>query len=196
MKPNRPKNRTRPRQPNKNLPLFIVGAGLILISIGAAFAIPRASAAVAENQIGVTPVEVNFAAPDVQITDLQGNPVALSDYRGQVVLYNAWATWCPPCKAEMPVLQAYYEKYKDQGFMVIAIEDGQPIDEVTAFARQYGLTFQVWPDLEWKATTAWGIEALPTSYVIDRDGIARLTWTGEVTARVLEQYVTPLITGN
>lgn len=196
MNPNPPKTRVRPRKSSANLSLFIIGAGLIMLSIGAVFAIPKASAAVAENQIGVTPVEVNFAAPDVQITDLQGNPVALSDYRGQVVLYNAWATWCPPCKAEMPVLQAYYEKYKDQGFMVIAIEDGQPVDEVAAFARQYGLTFQVWPDLEWKATITWGIEALPTSYVIDRNGVARLTWTGEVSARVLEQYVTPIITGN
>jgi len=190
------RKKLRQMKRTNNMPMVVVGVGLILISIAAIFAIPRAQAAVEENQIGTQPVRVNFTAPDVQITDLDGNPVALSDYHGQVILYNAWATWCPPCKAEMPVLQAYYEKYKDQGFVVIAIEDGQPIDEVAAFAEQYGLTFQVWPDLEWKATTAWNIQALPTSYVIDRDGVARLTWTGEITARLLEQYVTPIIEGN
>ncbi|MEJ5223363.1 MAG: TlpA disulfide reductase family protein [Anaerolineales bacterium] len=187
--------RARPQKPNPNIALAVVGAGLILISIAAAFAIPQAQAAVRENEIGVTPVEVNFAAPDVQLTDLQGNPVALSDYRGNVILYNAWATWCPPCKAEMPVLQAYYEKYKNQGFVVIAIEDGQPLEEVAAFAQTYKLTFLVWPDLEWRATKAWDIQALPTSYVIDRHGTARLTWSGEATLTMLEKYVTPLILG-
>lgn len=190
-----PPRRSRPRKPNPNIALAVVGVGLILISIAAVFAIPQAQAAVRENQIGTTPVEVSFAAPDVQLTDLQGNLVALSDYRGKVILYNAWATWCPPCKAEMPVLQAYYDKYKDQGFVVIAIEDGQPLDEVAAFVRSYGLTFPIWPDLEWRATKTWGIQALPTSYVIDRQGTARLTWSGEATAKMLEQYVTPLIVG-
>lgn len=187
--------RSRPRKSSPNIALAVVGVGLIIISVAAVFAIPQAQAAVRENQIGVTPVQVNIVAPDVQLTDLQGNPVAFADYRGKVILYNAWATWCPPCKAEMPVLQAYYDKYKDQGFVVIAIEDGQPLDEVAAFVRLYGLTFPVWPDLEWRASKAWGIQALPTSYVIDRDGIARLTWSGEATLSMLEKYVTPLIVG-
>ncbi len=189
-------HRSRPRKLNPNIALAVLGAGLILISVAAAFAIPQAQATVRENQIGVTPVQVNFSAPDVQLTDLQGNPVALSDYRGKVILYNAWATWCPPCKAEMPVLQAYYEKYKDQGFVVIAIEDGQPVAEVAAFVTQYGLTFPVWPDPEWRASKTWGIQALPTSYIIDREGNARLTWSGEATERMLEQFVTPLIVGD
>lgn len=185
----------RPSRANPNVALAIVGVGLIMISVAAVLAIPGAQASVRENQVGVTPVSVNFPAPDVVLTDLQGNPVSFADYRGKVVLYNAWATWCPPCKAEMPVLQTYYEKHKDQGFVVIAIEDGQPLAEVTAFVNAYKLTFPVWPDLEWRATKAWGIQALPTSYVIDRQGIARLTWSGEATLSMLEKYVTPLILG-
>lgn len=190
-----PLRRSRFSPVNPNIILAMIGFALILVSITAALALPQAQAAVRENEIGVIPVPVNFAAPDVQLTDLQGNPVAFSDYLGQVILYNAWATWCPPCKAEMPVLQAYYEKYKNQGFVIIAIEDGQPLDEVAAFVQSHGLTFPVWPDLEWRATKTWGIQALPTSYVIDRQGMARLMWGGEATAKMLEQYVTPLIVG-
>jgi peroxiredoxin len=180
----------------QNIIMLVVGAGLMLVAVAAFLALPQATQTVSSKGLGLVPVPVEFEAPEVAITDLDGNPVSLADYRGQVVLYNAWATWCPPCKEEMPVLQAYYNDHKDQGFVIIAIEDGQPVDEVRAFVQSYGLTFPVWPDLEWKATTAFKIENLPTSYVIDRNGIARMTWTGAVTRETLEKYVTPLIEGN
>lgn len=180
----------------QNIIMLIIGAGLMLIAIAAFLALPQASEAVSQQDLGLVPATVNFTAPDVSITDLDGNPVSLADYEGQVILYNAWATWCPPCKEEMPVLQAYYEAHKDQGFVIIAIEDGQPVEEVRAFVQSYGLTFPVWPDIEWKATNAFKIDGLPTSYVIDRNGIARLTWTGAVTRATLEKYVTPIIEGN
>lgn len=142
---------------------------------------------------GAIPAPVNFPAPKVELTDLDGNPAALSDYRGQVILYNAWATWCPPCKEEMPTLQAYYEAHKTQGFVIVAIEDGQPVDEVAAFVHDYGLTFLVWPDLEYRATTAFRTNSLPSSFVIDRQGTVRLAWVGAITREALETYVTPLL---
>jgi peroxiredoxin len=184
------------RTSSGTIPLLVLGIGLVLISVAAIFLIPQAQASVEEQGVGLVPAQVNFSAPEVQITDLNGNPVAFSDYSGQVILYNAWATWCPPCKEEMPTLQAYYEDYKDQGFVILAVEDGEPVEEVAAFVKAYGLTFPVWPDPTWQATIAFNINNLPTSYVIDRDGIARLTWTGAITRDVLEKYVTPLITGN
>lgn len=176
--------------------LVIVGAGLMLIAIAAFLSLPQATAAVSGQNLGMIPAPVNFTAPDVSITDLDGNPVSFADYRGKVILYNAWATWCPPCKEEMPVLQAYYNDHKDQGFVIIAVEDGQPVEEVRNFVNEYHLSFPVWPDLKWVATTAFKIENLPTSYIIDRDGVARLTWTGAVTRDMLEKYVTPIIEGN
>ena len=180
----------------QNAIMLVVGVGLILLAVAAFLSLPKATETVAAQQVGITPVSVNFTAPDVSITDLDGNPVSLADYRGKVILYNAWATWCPPCKEEMPTLQAYYEAHKDEGFIIVAIEDGQPVDEVRAFVESYKITFPIWPDVEWKASTAFKIDSLPTSYVIDRDGVARLTWTGAITRSVLEQYVTPIITGN
>jgi peroxiredoxin len=127
------------------------------------------------------------------LTDLDGKSVALADFKGQVILYNAWATWCPPCKEEMPTLEAYYQDHKQAGFVIVAIEDGQPVSEVAAFAESYNLSFPVWPDLKYVATTAFKTNSLPTSFVIDRSGTVRLTWTGAITRAVLEKYVTPII---
>ncbi len=140
------------------------------------------------------PVEVpSRPAPEISLRGLDGNPVALSDYRGQVVLLNNWATWCPPCKAEMPDLEAYHEAHKGEGFTVIAVNAGDPPADVRAFAREYGLTFPVWPDPNTQTLRAFGIQGLPTSFVIDRQGRVRATWTGAITREALEKYVTPYI---
>ncbi len=175
--------------------MLLVGLGLILVAFAGFLAIPKAAADVRASDGLLVPVPVNYPAPQVALNDLDGNPVALSDYDGQVILYNAWATWCPPCKAEMPTLQAYYEKHKDQGFVIIAIEDGlQGNVDVASFVAEYGLTFPVWPDRAYLASKSFGVTSLPTSFVIDRKGMVRLTWSGEISMAALEKYVTPLLT--
>ncbi len=183
----------QPKRNNQNLILLLIGAGLMLIAVAAFLALPKAQATVQASELAAVPAPVNFPSPNIKLTDLQGRPVAFSDYKGQVILYNAWATWCPPCKAEMPILEAYYQAHQQEGFVVIAIEDGQPLAEVAAFVKDYGLTFPVWPDPEWIATSTFGIENLPTSYVIDRNSTVRLMWAGGITRDLLEQYVTPLL---
>lgn len=177
----------------QTIALVVVGLVLIAAALGAFLMIPQAQAEVRQTDKSAQPVSVNFAAPQVQLTDLQGKPVALSDYLGQVVLYNAWATWCPPCKEEMPTLEAYYQAHQQQGFVVVAIEDGEPANEVAAFARDHALSFPVWPDPKWVATNAFKTQALPTSFVIDRTGKVVLTWTGAISRNTLEKFVTPLI---
>lgn len=184
----------RRRTPNQQtILLIVIGLGLVMVAIAAILALPGAQEQVETAGLSAIPASVNFPAPDVQLTNLSGQPVAISDFRGQVILYNAWATWCPPCKEEMPTLQAYYEAYKANGFVIIAIEDGQPIEEVRAFVDEHRLTFPVWPDPQHKATTAFRTNSLPTSFVIDRDGVVRLTWTGAISRARLEEYVTPLL---
>jgi len=136
---------------------------------------------------------VNYPAPELTLSDLQGNPSSLTDYLGQVVLVNNWATWCPPCKAEMPALQAYYQTHTAQGFVILGIEAGEPADEVTAFVEQYGLTFPVWLDAKGLALEAFRNFSLPSSYVIDRDGVVRLAWSGAISREMLEKYVTPVV---
>jgi len=179
------------------LPLALIGAGLVTLGVLAWVLLPRLGAGSSSNdydsQAGAVPVEVNFPAPELSLTDLHGNAVSLDGLRGQVVLVNNWATWCPPCKAEMPTLQKFYEDHQSQGFDIVAIEAGEPVAEVTEFANQHGLTFNVWPDLEQKSLKAFRSYSLPNSYVIDRDGQVRLAWFGQISRKMLEEYVSPLI---
>ena len=187
------------RSPNKRkaLSLVIIGVGLIVLSGAALVILSRPSEAPAQADSGefptVVPVQVDFAAPEINLTDLQGNPVSLSEHKGQVVLVNNWAIWCPPCKAEMPVLQSYFNDHKGQGFTIIAIEAGEPVAEVKAFTEQYGLTFPVWPDEDSQALVAFRNNSLPSSYVLDRNGQVRYTWTGAISREMLEKYITPMI---
>src|SRR5512140_2620935 len=148
-------------QASQNLIMLVVGAGLVLVSIAVFLSLPKAQAEVEQTGRSAIPIETNFPAPEVKLTDLDAKPVALADFKGQVVLYNAWATWCPPCKEEMPVLEAYYQAHKNAGFVVVAIEDGEPVSEVADFAKSYKLSFPVWPDPKFVATTAFKADGLP-----------------------------------
>ena len=188
----------RKRRLNKSLPLALVGAGLILIGIVSAVIVLNLarnedSTAATSNEYSVTPSQVNYPAPELTLNDLDGNPVSLTDHLGSIVLVNNWATWCPPCKAEMPTLHSYYTSHAVQGFMLLAVEAGDPQDEVAEFVNSYQLTFPILLDPENLALRAFRNDSLPSSYVIDRQGTVRLAWTGPISLEKLEQYVTPLL---
>lgn len=174
--------------------MVLIGVGLLVLGVVALIVLPKADNPVGPSgEHSVLPVEVDYPAPELAMTDLQGAPVSLADYRGRVVLVNNWATWCPPCKAEMPTLQDYYDDHRHQDFTIIAIEAGDPTFEVADFVEQYGLTFIVWPDPTQSATVAFRNPALPSSYLIDRAGTVRLAWTGAINRETLEKYVTPIV---
>lgn len=177
--------------------MMIFGSGLILLGLAAFFAWPRSDVSAevqVSNSVSTIPVEANYAAPNLELTALDGKQYALADFLGSVVLVNLWATWCPPCKAEMPTLEAYYQAHQADGFVTIAVNDGDPKEDVVAFAQDYGLSFQVWLDPTYQATDhAFKTRNLPSSFVIDRDGNVRLRWVGEINRDTLEKYVTPLI---
>ena len=179
-------------QSRKMLSLVFLGFGLILIIISTYF-IWRDSSS--QTNFSTVPVKVNYASPELTLTDIQGVTHSLADYRGQVVLINLWATWCPPCKEEMPTLQSFYNKHKEQGFAVVAINDGDPTKDVLQFVKDYQLTFPVWLDPTYIATEqAFKSLNLPTSFVIDRNGVVQLQWVGGISRKMLDQYVIPLIT--
>ncbi len=194
---NKQKRASHGRRPgtstNQSILLLVIGLGLVLIAIAVLLWIPKAQTEAQQISNAAQPVSVDFQAPEVKVTDFNNNPVALSDFKGQVVLYNSWATWCPPCKEEMPTLDAYYQAHKQDGFVVIAIEDGEPASEVADFAKSHNLSFPVWPDLKWIASTAFKTQVLPASFVIDRTGRVVLAWTGPITRESLEKFVTPVI---
>jgi len=168
-----------------------LGFGLILIGTSIYFILQDVPA---QTDLSVVPAQVNFASPELTLTNIQGTTHSLADYRGQVVLVNLWATWCPPCKAEMPTLQAFHDKYMDDGFTVIAVNDGDPTSDVVQFVNDYQLTFPIWLDPTYIATEdAFKTMNLPSSFVIDREGTVRLSWVGEINNKMLEKYVTPII---
>ncbi len=178
----------------KGLISTLVAAGVFLIGASAILFLSSNAESLQQSDPSVRlPAAANYLAPELTLTDLQGESASLADYLGQIVLVNNWATWCPPCKAEMPELLAYYEAHKGEDFVLIAIESGEPQDEVAAFVEDYGLTFPVWLDPRGEALDAFQNWNLPSSYVIDRDGTVRYSWTGPVNRQTLEEYVTPLL---
>jgi cytochrome c biogenesis protein CcmG/thiol:disulfide interchange protein DsbE len=186
------KNDSR-RSPAFFYAMVLIGGGFILLGIVLFFVLGPSAASQQSNGFSTIPAKVSYPAPELKLTDLSGNPVSLTDYFGKVVLLNMWATWCPPCKAEMPTLQAFYEKYQDQGFVIVAVNDGETLDLVQPFVREYGLTFPIWLDEHWLSEKAFNTQNLPSSYVIDRAGTVRLMWIGAISPRVLEKYVPDVI---
>ena len=176
------------------LPLILVGLGLMML-IGAAV-ILRGFQMDPQEQIDpmiLPPIEVDQPAPELTLFDLDGNEVSLSDFEGQVVLLNNWATWCPPCRQEMPEFNAYYKKYRDQGFLVVAVEAGQPEDQVREFVEEQGLEFIVLLDPEHQSLITFQNSTLPNTFVIDRRGHLRLAWLGAINEPTLEKYLTPIL---
>jgi peroxiredoxin len=170
--------------------LVLIGIGLIILGLVAAGVISDSSN---KADISVVPSEVNFPAPDLTLNNLLGMRVAISDYNQQVVLINNWATWCPPCKEEMPTLLRFYKEHNDQGFMLIGINAGDPTDEVAKFVDEYNLTFPILLDPNKKSLILFHNDNLPSSYVIDRNGDVVLAWTGPISHAMLEKYVSPLL---
>jgi thiol-disulfide isomerase/thioredoxin len=134
-------------------------------------------------------------APNWTLTDLNGNTHNLYNIlnSGKHVVIDFSATWCPPCREEMPSLQAFYEKYKENDFVLIAIDQEEPLEVVMPFVEEFGLTFPVWLDLDYLAEREFKTSNLPSSYVIDRTGTVRLMWIGGISKANLEKYVSDII---
>jgi peroxiredoxin len=186
------KNSSQPRR--HSLPLILLVFGLILIA-GAAYFFLQKDAEPAPD-LSAIPVKMDYPAPDLSLTNLDGKPASLADYRGKVVLVNLWATWCPPCKEEMPALETFYRKHTGEGFSIVAVNDGDPAPDVVQFVEDYGLTFPIWLDPRYIATEkAFKTMNLPSSFVIDRNGRVVLSWVGAIDLQTLEQHVSPIIEG-
>jgi peroxiredoxin len=116
---------------------------------------------------------VGTPAEDFQLVDLSGNTQSLSQYRGKVVLLNFWATWCKPCTTEMPAMQTTYDKLREKGFVVLAVNELEDDAKVREHIRQYGHTFPVLMDRENKVANQFGVFGLPVSVFIDEQGVVR-----------------------
>ena len=121
--------------------------------------------------LDVTTPRVRMEAPAFVLPDLDGHEIRLSDFKGKVVLLNFWATWCGPCREEMPDMQALWEKTRDKGFVILAVAaDRGEKKPVVAFARELALTFPILLDPDGDVRNRYEVAALPMSYLIGRDG--------------------------
>src|SRR6058998_3375741 len=119
------------------------------------------------------PPLVGAPAPEIALKDLQGQEVRLSDLHGKIVLLNFWATWCKPCKEEMPAMQAAYDKLRSEGFIVLAVNELEDAGRVAEHIRTHGHTFLVVMDHDNRVANRYGVVGLPASFLIDRQGIVR-----------------------
>jgi cytochrome c biogenesis protein CcmG, thiol:disulfide interchange protein DsbE len=117
--------------------------------------------------------QTGFPAPDFTLYTPTGETYTLSELKGKAVLVNLWATWCPPCRAEMPAIQAIYDEYKDQGFVVLAINMTAQDNalNIAPFLAEYGLNFPVLLDETGEISTVYQLRSLPSSYFINRAGV-------------------------
>lgn len=131
-------------------------------------------------------------APDFVLNSLDGKSFKLSDFRGQKVIVNMWATWCPPCRAEMPDMQKFYDKYKNENTTVIAINmttSEKSVDRIPEFLDEFGITFPVLLDKQNSIGEIYQVYALPTSYIIDSQGIIQQKVTGPMNYEMMEKLV-------
>jgi peroxiredoxin len=118
----------------------------------------------------INPMVVKTKAVNFKLKDLDGKELSLSDLRGKKVFLNFWATWCPPCIAEMPEIEKLYQETKDSDLVIIAIEIGEPLDTVKSFIDSNKYNFKVLLDPDQNVAAQYGIASIPTSYFIDVDG--------------------------
>jgi cytochrome c biogenesis protein CcmG/thiol:disulfide interchange protein DsbE len=170
-------------------PAAALAAGLLLASSCSA---PQAMSS--DTVEAAANVEERKPAPEFTLKDGEGNDVSLADFRGKVVLLNFWATWCGPCKIEMPWFVEFQRKYKDQGFSVVAVSlDEEGWEVVRPFAEDMKLNFPVLLGDDELAERFGGVQALPTTFIIDKQGRIYNTHMGLVSMSDYEDEIKKLL---
>lgn len=133
------------------------------------------------------------ASPRIELTALDGAPVTSESLRGHVVLINFWATWCPPCRVEMPGFQRVYDRFRDDGFVMLGVSMDGGTEGVRRFLAERHITYPVAMATPATVRDFGGVRLLPTSYLIDRDGRIRNEVSGMFASVALEQAVRRLL---
>jgi peroxiredoxin len=157
------RTRHRCRQPG---PAGLLSLSLLL----GAILLPPAAAAGAAGQT-LPPVAEPFPAPDFELPGEDGKTYRLSDYRGQVVVLNFWATWCPPCRREMPAMERAWQAVRDEGIVLMGVNVGEDVDTVFEFTAHYPVSFPLPLDREGRVVEDYPVTGLPTTYIVDPAGM-------------------------
>lgn len=122
------------------------------------------------NKAGIQPIKDIILGPDFTIKDLKGNDVSLSDYRGKVVMLNFWASWCPPCRSEMPSMESLYKQLEGMDVEIVAVNLGETKEVAAKFINKEKYTFDVLLDSDNKVGSLYGVRSIPTTYIINKKG--------------------------
>ena len=143
--------------------VFALGAMIAALLPGSVVAEPPA-------QQTIRALDTPSQAPQLSLHDLDNSLRKLDDFRGKVVAVNFWATWCPPCREELPSMQRAYASYREQGFVILGVNVGETWDTVAPFLEDFALTYPILLDTDSSAMAGWNIMGLPTTYILDREG--------------------------
>ena len=165
--------------------IFALCAALLIFLPSQAEAQVSTEAARALRDANIQVLGQRMSPNDFSLPLLAGGNASLSSYRGKVVILNFWATWCPPCRVEMPSMETLYRRFSAQGLEILAVDIGEDASSVRQFIRNAGYTFPVMFDSDNRVSSVYGIEAIPTTYIIDREGkivgriIGSITWDNQ-----------------
>ena len=160
---------TQETQPRKNTQLLLT---ILFVFIACVFLIVFLREERDSTLKTTEPIQPGLEMPNFTFPDINGREVSLSDHRGKVVLVNVWATWCPPCRQEMPSMQSLYEKFKGENFEILAVSiDSEGRAAVAPFMRKMNLTFPSLLDPGETIRSLYGITGVPESFIIDKQGI-------------------------
>ena len=134
-------------------------------------------------------LEAGDVAYNFYLSDLDGNIIDLESFRGQPVIINFWATWCPPCRVEMPALQAAYEAHEADGLVILAVNSGESYQQVDKFFAEFGLTFTPLLDSEGTITRLYNIFNFPSTYFVDEAGVITAVHRGALNLQQIETYL-------
>ena len=183
----------------KNKILPVISSGFLLGVVCALLTFPVSAAWDVKPKLGhrLAPLQESIPAPDFVLENMDEEKVSLKEFRGKVVLINFWATWCPPCRREMPSMERLYQKFNGDNFTVLAINQMEAEDLVFAFTGQLeiDLTFTILFDKDSSVSQAFNVKGLPTSYLIDKKGNIRYRAIGgrEFDHPEVEKLITDLI---
>ena len=195
-------NSSSPATSGRTRLLRNVATAVIFAVVAAAvvwlFAIPSADAETSQAvSLKATasgpPPQIGKPAPDFRTFALDGSPVELSSYQGHPVWITFWATWCPPCRAEAPDIEAAYHQYKDQGLIILAVNVGEDLATVRDYVQRLGLTFTIAGDPTTEVSAIYRVRGLPTHFFINSDGVLRDWRMGALGPKTIQQELAKVL---
>ena len=186
----------------KNTSFFILLAVLVAVLVGAWFLYDNlgsqfsTAGLAAEETAAEEAATAAATAPNFTVTDLHGNPVQLQDFFGKPILLNFWASWCGPCRSEMPDLEEAYRQYgNDIHFLFINQTDGsrETVASASAFIQQEGYSFPVYYDTSLEASTTYQAFSIPTTFFIGADGVPIAYCSGAMSSEIIQQGIDLLL---